>query len=716
MNTPVSFGIRLIERDLRYIYLTTLLAGLLVSLDAVAQPTPRPTVDLNRFLQDLFPVQSDGIDYQAVFDALAQLYANPLDLNTATRDELAATYLLDERQLTSLLAYRAENGNFLSIYELQAVPELNLPVIRRLLPFVTVVGDVSLFGALTTPTDNYLIVRYEKVIETQRGYVPAVPDKKGNVAQRYLGNSQQYYIRYRYSRPRAFSFGFTLEKDPGELLVWQPATRQFGADYVSFHAQLQNRGRWRNVVLGDYQLQIGQGLVLSAGFVLGKSAETVQTVRRPTLGARPYSSLTEYGYLRGATATYAIAPNLDLTLIAARNRRDANVSPGANIENLADDVVTSLQTSGLHRTPSELNDRGSLLETNMGAHLLYHDSRPEQRSGLQLGLTILKTMFSTGILKRNLTYNQYEFTGRQNLVVGLHGGYVWRNVNFFGEAAHSSGSNTNSGGYGVVGGALASLTRRLDMSMVFRHYDRNFHSFYANAFSESTRSINETGAYVGLKYTAYRKLTVGGFVDRFTFPWWKYLVDRPSGGFDYLLQATYTPNRHTSFYAVYHDEHKEKNLTVGKVKSVVGTTRRNLALNAEYVVAPGLSLRSRVQYGSFGYADNAPSRGFAVVQDATYERRRLSVSGRVALFGTDDYDSRQYVYERDVLYAFSFPSYFYRGVRQYVLVQYNVNRHLDLWCRWARTSLTNQNTVGSGLDVIDAPHKAEVKLQARWRF
>ncbi|MBC8155609.1 MAG: helix-hairpin-helix domain-containing protein [Bacteroidetes bacterium] len=701
---------------MRYIYLTTLAAGLLLGTVALAQPDPRPTVDLNRFLQDLFPVQSEGIDYQAVFDALAQLYANPLDLNTATRDELAATYLLDERQLASLLAYRAENGSFLSIYELQAVPGLSLPLIRRLLPFVTVTGNASLFGALPTPTDNYLIVRYEQVLETQRGFVPAEPDKKGNVAQRYLGNSGQYYARYRYSRPRAFSFGFTLEKDPGESIAWNPSGRQYGADYISFHAQLQNRGRWRNVVLGDYQVQIGQGLVLSAGFVLGKSAETVQTVRRPTLGARPYSSLTEYGYLRGATATYAITPNLDLTLLAARNRRDANVTPGSNIENPDDDVVTSLQTSGLHRTRSELADRGSLLETNMGAHLLYHDSRPEQRSGLQLGLTILKTNFGTGILKRNQTYNRYEFVGKQNMVVGVHGGYVWRNVNFFGEAAHSSGSSVHSGGIGAVGGALASLTRRLDMAIVARHYDRNFHSFYANAFSESTRSINETGVYIGLKYTIYRKLTVGGFVDKFTFPWWKYLVDRPSGGFDYLLQATYTPNRRTSFNVVYHDEHKEKNLTVGKEKTVVGTTRRNLALNADYTLVPGLSLRSRVQYGGFGYAKNTPSRGFAVVQDATYERRRLSVSGRVALFGTDDYDSRQYVYERDVLYAFSFPSYFYRGIRQYVLVQYNVSRHLDLWFRWARTDLTNRATVGSDLDRIDVPHKSEIKLQARWRF
>ena len=655
-------------------------------------------------------MQTEGIDYTAVFDALTQLYANPLDLNAATRDELAATYLLTERQLSSLMTYRADLGNLLSIQELQAVPDFDLPTIRRLLPFVTVASGPRLFGALPTPTDHYLIVRHERLVEQQKGFSVAEPDKKGKLPTRYGGDAGQWYARYRYSRPRAFSLGVTLEKDPGEMLHWQPSAGRYGADYVSFHAQVENRGRWRNVLLGDYQLQIGQGLVLSAGFVLGKNAETVQTVRRPSLGARPYTSLTEYGYFRGGAITYALHPNLDVTLMASRLRRDANTTAGTADEG---PVATSLQTSGLHRTPSELDDHRSLLETDLGAHLLYHN-----RHQFQLGLTVLQTEFDKFLRRRDLPYNQYEFTGKQNRVVGLHAGYVWRNWNFFGEMARSSGSQTYSGGVGLVGGALASLSRRLDLSLALRHYDRNFHSFYGNAFSEGSRNINETGAYAGLKYTVYRRLTLSGFVDVYRFPWWKYLVDKPSNGFDYLLQTRYTPNRQTTFYAVYHEERKEKNLPGSKTtpKEVVKTARRSLALNAEYVPLRGLSLRSRVQAGSFQYAGRKASRGFAVVQDATWSVRRLSLSGRVALFGTDDYDSRQYVYERDVLYAFSFPAYFNRGIRHYLLAQYSLSRHVDVWLRWARTDLTNQETVGSDLDEIGVPHKSEVKVQARWRF
>jgi hypothetical protein len=695
---------------LRFVCVLTAI-GWLVSASIRAQTgsLQQREVNLNNYLQELFPVQVEGIDYQSVYDGLTQLYTNPLNLNTASRDELAATYLLSERQLTSLIEYRTLFGDLLAIQELQAIPDFDLSTIRRLLPFVTVATGKGLFNGLPTPSDHFLIVRYEQVLEEQKGFSTATPDKKGQLPTRYFGNSQQWYARYRYSRPGAFSIGLTAEKDPGELMGWLPAKRQYGADYITFHLQIQNRRRWRNLVVGDYQLQIGQGLIFSSGFVLGKSSETVQTVRRSTLGARPYTSLTESSYFRGTAATYAFNDSFDLTLLAARNQRDANTTIGNADEGT---VATSLQTSGLHRTPSEIDDQASLLENNLGAHLLYHN-----RQQLQLGLTALQTTYNKFFRKRDLAYNQYDFTGRRNLIVGLHGGYVWRNWNMFGELARSGGSQTNSGGLGFVGGALASLTKRLDMAFVFRHYDRNFHSFYANAFSESGRNSNETGLYLGTKYVVYRKLTLGGFVDFFRFPWLKYLVDRPSKGFDYLLQARYMPDRQTAFYVVYHDERKEKNLPAdSKTKAVAGTTRRSFVFGAEYVPIRNLTLQSRVQWGSFGYPSQSVSRGFALVQDATFTWRRISLAGRIALFGTDDYDSRQYVYERDVLYAFSFPAYFNRGVRHYLLFQYGLNRHLDLWLRWARTDITNQATIGSGLDLIDKPHKTEVKAQLRWRF
>ncbi|MFC5410149.1 ComEA family DNA-binding protein [Larkinella bovis] len=669
-----------------------------------AQEYRRRETNLNAFIQNLFPVQTEGIDYQTVYENLYQLYANPLDLNTLTCDELSATYLLTERQLNDFFQYRRDVGPFLSVYELQAIPDFDLPTIRRLLPFVTIDTQNRSFS-VRNPTDHYLIMRVERVLEQQKGFSPAEPDQTDNRPTRYGGSRQQWYWRYRYSRPREFSFGFTLEQDPGEPFRWRPSNHQYGIDYLSFHVQLQNRGRWRNILIGDYQLQIGQGLVLASGFSLGKGAETVSGVRRPSLGARPYTSLSESGFLRGLTATYALSKKWDVTLLAARNRRDGSVVEDPENQ---ESKISSLQTSGLHRTPSERDDRASLLEQNLGAHLLYH---PDQR--LHLGATVLHTVFDKALQKRDLPYNRYEFTGKENTVIGLQGTYIVQNVNLFGEAARSS-----SGGVGVVAGAVASLTKRLDAALLARYYDRNFHSFYANAFGENTRNSNEHGLYTGLRYVIYRKLTLGTFVDYFRFPWWKYLVDKPSQGYDYLIQATYTPRKKLTFSGIYHEEHKEKNLPTArsKTRQTVETARKNYALTTEYAPSRTWSLRTRVQWGGFRYTGFPASKGLAIVQDATADFGRLSLSGRLAWFSTDDYDSRQYVYERDVLSTFSIPAYANRGLRHYLLLQYNLNKHLDIWLRWSRSDFRQQETVGSALDEIARPHKSEVKAQLRWRF
>src|SRR5919112_581502 len=106
-------------------------------------------------------------------------------------------------------------------------------------------------------------------------------------------------VRYRVSHTRDFSLGFTAEKDAGEPLVWKPGKGRLGADFYSAHFVVQERGRLKTLALGDYQLQFGQGLLLSSGLQVGKGAETITTLRRSSVGVRAYSSLLENTFFRG---------------------------------------------------------------------------------------------------------------------------------------------------------------------------------------------------------------------------------------------------------------------------------------------------------------------------------------------------------------------------------------------------------------------------------
>ena len=94
----------------------------------------------------------------------------------------------------------------------------------------------------------------------------------------------------------------------------------------------------------------------------------------------------------------------------------------------------------------------------------------------------------------------------------------------------------------------------------------------------------------------------------------------------------------------------------------------------------------------------------------------FSANIRLQYFQTDDYNSRLYAYENDVLYSYSIPVFYEKGYRYYLNVNYDITRKLSIWARIAQTINPDRETVGSGLDEINGNRKTEVKLQVIYRF
>ncbi|MBE9466020.1 ComEA family DNA-binding protein [Dyadobacter subterraneus] len=671
-----------------------------------AQEPPRPEIDINQFIQDLSPIATEENSNEGLYELLFQLYTNPLDLNTVTTDELTATLILSETQIKSFFDYREKLGPFLSLYELQAIPDFDIITIRKLIPFVIVRPKALPFKeSLRNPSQHFLLLRSGRVLETQKGFTSI--DTSSRSTTRYQGKPLYGNIRYRYARAGSYSFGFVMENDAGEVLSWQPKKQIFGADFTSFHAQIMNRGKLKNLIIGDYQMQAGQGLVMSGGFSLGKGSEVIRTTYRSTLGLRPFTSVLESGFFRGAAATYSVKKQMDVTLFYSYTRRDGNLESNAVVQDEL--TVSTLQISGYHRTKTERENQGTIGEQNVGFHALY--KLFSQRG--QIGITVLNTFYSATLHKKDELYNKFEFQGNQNTVIGIHGDYRWQNMHFFGEGARSK-----SGGWGGVGGLIAGLGRTIDFTLLLRHYDRNFHSLYGGSISEATRPINETGTYWGLRYSPNRRWQFSGFYDRFHFPWLKYQINAPSDGQDYFLHALWKPNKKLNMYAVFHEKHKAHNEPGSKfpIPQVLETTRRTAMINFEYEVPLRFSVRTRLQGGDFWYEGKSKSSGFTIVQDITYRLSKLELSGRIAFFKTDDYDSRQYVYEKDMLYAFSLPAYYDQGIRHYLMLRYPLTQKMRLWLRWSRTHYSKLDEISSGLNEIQGKKRSELKAQVMYQF
>src|SRR5690606_38572541 len=546
------------------------------------------------------------------------------------------------------------------------------------------------------------------VWETRRGFSPPDTLADGSLSTRYLGDPNNLYARFRIQHHQDFSLGFTLDKDAGEQFIWDSSNKRYGFNFLSYHFTLYQKGRWKTLAMGDYQAQFGQGLVFGSGYSPGKGAETITTVRRSSTGFKPFTSAMEFGFFRGLAATYAIG-NFQISALYSHAPRNGNIQSTLDSLEQTEGFISSLLQSGYHRTATEIANKSKVRERNMGGNISFAN----KGSTLQFGLNTLYTQYSQPFIRNDRIYNGFEFRGQSNFIHSAYFSYNVHNYFFFGEAARST-----SGGMGSVAGLMSSLTKEFDLSVLWRRFDRDFHSFYGNAFSEGSRPINETGFYLGLQYRPSRKLYWNGYIDRFYFPWLRFRAYAPSDGYEWLNRLTYSPTRNIKLFLQIREEVKDRNIhtdSAGSGYQLDAGKRRNYAVSLDLVLDKRWSTRSRLQFSSY-QLNQAQTKGFAIVQDINGDWGKFRFSTRIALFDTEDYENRQYIYEKNVLWAFSIPNYHGQGMRYYLLGQYNISRKLTIWARWARTTFTDRKEIGSGLQTIQGNKYSESTVQLRYEF
>ena len=89
--------------------------------------------------------QSDNtdFDYNTVLEELKEFAKKPINLNKTDAQELADLGLLTQVQIDNLLLYIEKYGKLISIYELQAIPNLDIPSIKKILPFIKVNNELD---------------------------------------------------------------------------------------------------------------------------------------------------------------------------------------------------------------------------------------------------------------------------------------------------------------------------------------------------------------------------------------------------------------------------------------------------------------------------------------------------------------------------------------------------------------------------------------------
>ncbi len=647
--------------------------------------------------------EEESFDFNTLTEELMHFRQHPLDLNQARAEDLESLQLLSELQITDLLHHRAVLGDLLSIYELQSIASIDMITLDRLRPFVTVGSTVhakNQIWKMVRNGTNKLYLRYDRTMETKNGF----KDQNGD-GPTYLGSPDKYYARFIHRFENKLSYGITMEKDPGEFFFHRSHPKKI--DFISTHFYARDlSGLLKDVAIGDFAISLGQGLIMHSGFGGGKGA-LVTRIKRGGRTIRPFTSVNEAQYLRGG-AFRLQHHTFSLVAFVSRTKRDANLETSMD-DLTANTHFSSLKTSGLHRTISEIEDRHSIAQSTVGGKLA------AEWENLKFSINTVHHHFNTSYLRQPKPYNLFQFKGKSLLNTSVDYAYLTRNLHLFGETAYS-----NNGAFATTNGLLIGLHKNLDLAMLYRNISRRYVALQSNAFLESSQANDEKGLYLGVKLKLNPSFWLDVYVDHFSFTWLKFLSDAPSTGQEYLARATFYKKRSIEAYLQYRSERKGVNHRIDSqhFNKVFVRKRQYLRLHLNHHVHRNLELRNRLEFSRVNSGSDRDHHGFMIYQDIIFKSiaSSLSFTTRLAYFDINDYAARIYAYENDLLFNFSIPSYFDQGFRYYLNLRYQINRSLTVEARWEKSCFYHVESLSSGSDEIEGNIRTRVKLQVKISF
>ena len=633
----------------------------------------------------------NSLNWENELEELSNRLQEPVNLNSATREQLEQFPFLSDIQIEHLLAYIYIHGQMETIYELQLVEELDRQTIQYLLPFVCIkaINNEPAFRWKTMLKDagrygkNEVLTRLDIPFYKRKGY-----------EHTYLGPSVYNSVKYTFRYRDQLYAGGVAEKDAGEPFA--ALHNRYGYDYYSFYLLLQNCGRVKSLAVGNYRLSFGQGLVMSTDYLMGKTIYASSFNNR-SAGIKRHSSTDEYNYFRGVATTVALTKRLSVSAFYSHRNMDGVVTDGE---------ITSVYKTGLHRSRKEADKKNLLTSQLTGGNVSY------QQNHIRLGITGVYYVFNRPYEPELTGYSKYNIHGNHFYNLGIDYAYRWRRFSFQGETA------IGKQGWASLNRLQYSPVQDIQFMLIHRFYSYDYWAMYAHSFGEGSTVQNEQGYYVGLETTPFSHWRFFVSFDLFSFPWKKYRINKPSRGTDGLIQATFTPRTNLSMYLKYRYKQKERDLTGSKGTLTLPIFHHQLRYRLNYSLNDVFSSRTTLDYNHFHSQDRAATKGYQVTQMISSQLpwTRLFADVQGSYFSTDDYDSRVYVSEKGLLYTFYTPSFQGRGFRCAVRLRYELNEHWMLITKFGETIYLDRNEIGSGNDLIQGNKKADVQMQLRIKF
>ena len=621
------------------------------------------------------------LNWENELEELSTRLQEPVNLNTATREQLEQFPFLSDIQIEHLLAYIYIHGQMQTIYELQLIEDMDRQTIQYLLPFVCIKA-INNEPAFRWKTMLKSAAKYGKNEVLTRMDIPFY--KRKGYEHTYLGPAVYNSVKYSFRYSDRLYAGVVAEKDAGEPFA--ALHNRNGYDYYSFYLLLKNCGWLKALAVGNYRLSFGQGLVISTDYLMGKTIYASSFNNRSS-GIKKHSSTDEYNYFRGIAATVALAKHWDISGFYSHRSLDGVIKDGK---------ITSIYKTGLHRSRKEADKKHLFTLQLTGGNVSYQQNR------IRLGITGIYYVFNQ-LYEPELTgYSKYNLHGNNFYNLGIDYAYRWHRFSFQGETA------IGKQGWASLNRLQYSPVQDVHLMLIHRFYSYNYWAMFAHSFGEGSMAQNEQGYYLGLETSPFAHWKFFASFDLFSFPWKRYRVSKSSRGMDGLLQATFTPRANLSMDLKYRYKQKERDLTGSKGTLTLPIFHHQFRYRLNYSFKDVFSSRTTLDYNYFHSQDRAADIGYQVTQMISSQLpwARLFADVQGSYFFTDSYDSRVYAAEKGLLYTFYTPSFQGHGFRFSIRLRYELNKHWLFITKFGETVYLDRNEIGSGNDLIRGNKKA----------
>ena len=629
--------------------------------------------DITDIAEELAGDEDDPESAVSFLERLQELAENPVLINSAGENELSRLFFLTDFQIRALRDHIKSTGRILSLYEIASVPGFDRRTAEIMNPLISL-GEA----------DRTVNVHSKAMSRTLSNFTikPSASDNS------YPGPAWKILVRHK-TEKGPFTAGFTCEKDAGEkFLSGSPPLPDFLSAYLAF----SGRGIVRKVIAGDYSAKFGQGTALNTGIHTGIPL-TAAGYCPSRSEIKPYTSVDENNFFRGIAGELASGKAV-LSLFVSHNRIDATTEYTNDSSIL---FVKSIYKTGLHNTPATILKKDALAETAYGANLSLNLTQ------VTVGINYHRTLLSLPFIDSVATAEKlFEFTGRRKDILSAYYTASIGKSLLFGELSYG-GSNR----FAMVQGFTLRPSGRLTINGLYRYYSPGFGGLHSRGPGVSSSASNEEGILGNFTFEAAKYLFISAGYDLCRYPWLKYRTSFPSLSKRYEIKLKYLPLDRMNIEMSYsrkssvNNEKKDRGIA-GRKSTSYGTFKTVFRYSQE----KDLSLNLRIDCKS---VRESGSRGYLMSQDLIYRFRSLPLTfwSRFCLFSTDDWDSRLYVYEYDLLYSYSIPAFSREGARMYLMTEWNFSSFARIRLKYSLTSFH---------DNIPSENLSELRMQLNIRF